>query len=355
MSSFQPEFTYSSLAGRVRFGPGIRAETGAEIERLGCSRAVVLTTPGQTAKGEALAADIGKLATGTVPLAQMHTPVEVTEEALQAVERLNGDCLIALGGGSAIGLGKALALRIGLPQIVLPTTYAGSEATPVLGQTEGGRKTTLTDARVQPGVILYDAELIRSLPVSVTVASALNAMAHAAEGLYARDRNPVSTLLAAEGLRAFRDALPAVCDNPDDMAARGETLYGAWLCGTVLGQVGMALHHKLCHVLGGSFGLPHAQTHAVMLPYTIAFNAPAAGVLLDPLRDVLGASDIEQGLAEFADHVGAPRVLRDIGMKEEDLERAADLALMAAYWNPRPLVRDEILDLLRAAWAGDAS
>ena len=352
MLSFQPEFLYSSLPVRVRFGPGIRGETAAEVERLGCSRAVVLTTPGQAAKGKALAADIGKLAAGTVALAQMHTPVEVTQEALRAVEELGGDCLVALGGGSVIGLGKALSLRTGLPQIALPTTYAGSEATPVLGQTEAGRKTTLTDARVQPGVVLYDAELIRSLPVSVTVASALNAMAHAAEGLYARDRNPVSTLLAAEGLRAFRDALPVVCETPDDLAARGETLYGAWLCGTVLGQVGMALHHKLCHVLGGSFGLPHAETHAVMLPYTIAFNAQAAGSHLEPLREVLGTSDIGQGLAEFADRVAAPRSLRDIGMKEDDLERAADLAMTAAYWNPRPLVRDEILTLLRIAWSG---
>lgn len=352
MSSFQPDFIYSSLAVRVRFGPGIRSETGAEIERLGCSRAVILSTPGQAAKGEALAAGIGRMAAGTVPLARMHTPVEVTQDALRAVEKLDGDCLVVLGGGSAIGLGKALSLRTGLPQIALPTTCAGSEATPVLGQTEAGRKTTLTDARVQPGVILYDAELARPLPVPVTVASALNAMAHAAEGLYARDRNPVSTLLAAEGLRAFRDALPVVRARPDDLAARGETLYGAWLCGTVLGQVGMALHHKLCHVLGGSFGLPHAETHAVMLPYTIAFNAPAAGSLLDPLRSVLGAGDVGRGLAEFADRVDAPRALRDIGMREADLERAADLAMTAAYWNPRPLVRDEIFGLLHAAWAG---
>lgn len=353
MSSFHSEFTFSSLPVRVRFGTGIRNEAGAEIERLGCSRAIILTTPGQAEKGRALAADIGKLAAGTVAVAQMHTPVEVTDEALQAVQRLGGDCLVALGGGSAIGLGKALSLRTALPQIVLPTTYAGSEATPVLGQTEKGHKTTLTDARIQPAVILYDAELICTLPRSVTVASALNAMAHAAEGLYARDRNPVSTLLAQEGLRAFRDGLPAVCRNPQDLDARAQTLYGAWLCGTVLGQVGMALHHKLCHVLGGSFNLPHAETHAVMLPYTIAFNAPAVGNLLDPLRELFGSQDIGRGLAGFADNVGAPRRLSSLGMRETDLELAADIALSAPYWNPRPLIRDEILGLLRRAWAGE--
>lgn len=165
MSSFQPEFALSQPAVRVRFGRGVRHDAGSEVERLGCARAAILSTPGKAEMAEALTSDMGPLAAGIVPLAETHTPVPVTEEALREVERLGADCLVAIGGGSAIGLGKALALRTDLPQIVLPTTYAGSEATPVLGQTEGGRKTTLTDPRVQPQVILYDAELVRSLPV----------------------------------------------------------------------------------------------------------------------------------------------------------------------------------------------
>ena len=353
MSSFQSEFALSQSAVRVRFAPGVRHDVGAEVERLGGARAVILSTPGKRNMAEALASDMGDLAAGLVPLAEMHTPVAVTEQALVEVKRLRADCLVAIGGGSTIGLSKALALRSGLPQIVLPTTYAGSEATPVLGQTEDGLKTTINDPQVQPQVILYDAELVCSLSLPITVASALNAMAHAAEALYARDRNPVSTLLAVEGLRAFSAALPAVCQTPDDLEARGETLYGAWLCGTVLGQVGMSLHHKLCHVLGGAFDLPHAQTHAVMLPHTIAFNAGAVGPQLDPIREIFGNTDVGQALAGFADKVGAPRALRDLGLREADLDRAADLAMEAAYWNPRPLVRDEILGLLKAAWAGN--
>ncbi|TPL03616.1 maleylacetate reductase [Mesorhizobium sp. B2-4-14] len=353
MSSFLPEFAFSQVAVRVRFAPGVRHDTGAEVERLGCRRAIIISTPGQVAMAHDLRTDMGEFAAGVLPLAQMHTPVPVTQEAVLQVGQMDGDCLVAIGGGSTVGLAKALSLRTGLPQIVLPTTYAGSEATPVLGQTEDWVKTTLTDARVQPQVILYDAELIRSLPVSTTVASALNAMAHAAEGLYARDRNPISTLLATEGLRAFRRALPDVCRNPRDLTARGETLYAAWLCGTVLGQVGMALHHKLCHVLGGSFGLPHAETHAVMLRYTIAFNATATGALLDPMREIFDDGDVGHALAIFADGVGAPRALRDLGMREADLAGAADLAMSAAYWNPRPLIRDEVLGLLRSAWAGE--
>lgn len=353
MSSFQFDFAFSQPALRVRFGPGVRRDTGAEIERIGCARAAILSTPGKIEMAEALASDIGGRVAALVPLAEMHTPVPSTEEALLEVERIRADCLVAIGGGSTIGLSKALALRTGLPQIVLPTTYSGSEATPVLGQTEGGHKTTITDPRVQPETILYDAELIRSLPLPITVASALNAMAHAAEGLYARDRNPVSKLFAREGLLAFRAALPAVRENPQNLEARGETLYGAWLCGTVLGQVGMALHHKLCHILGGSFDLPHADTHSVLLPHTIAFNAEAAGPLLDPVRDIFGGNDVGQALADFAGEVGAPRALRDLGMKEDDLDRAADLALEAFYWNPRLLVRDEVLGLLRSAWTGE--
>jgi maleylacetate reductase len=170
----------------------------------------------------------------------------------------------------------------------VPTTYAGSEATPILGQTEGQVKTTLSDPRVQPEVILYDAELVASLPVPMTVTSALYAIAHAAEGLYAQDRNPLSSALAVEGMRAFAEALPRVIAAPGDLTARGEALYGAWLCGTVLGQVGMALHHKLCHTLGGSFGLPHAETHAVILPHAIAYNEAAVPDLLAPLRRSAG-------------------------------------------------------------------
>ncbi len=353
MSPFHTKFSWTSPEIRVRFAPGIRKEIAAEIERLGAGRGIVLTTPGQAERAAELARHAGGRVAGIVPLAQMHSPVAVTERAVAELRRLEGDCLVSLGGGSAIGLAKAVSLRTGLPQIALPTTYAGSEATPILGETDGGRKRTFSEPRIRPRTILYDVELVLSLPAAVTVASAFNAMAHAAEGLYARDRSPLSALLAREGLRAFRDALPATCRDPGDIEARAETLYGAWLCGTVLGQVGMALHHKLCHVLGGSFNLPHAETHAAMLPHTIAFNAAAAGELLDPVRELFGGGHAGEGLARFADATGAPKSLGGLGMREEDLERAADLAMAEPYWNPRPLVRGEILDLLRRAWRGD--
>lgn len=353
MSHFTPVFSAQFAPVRVRFGVGVRRQVSEEIARLGCKRALVLSTPPQADQAMEMAQDIGDLAVGVFTRATMHTPIAVTEEAVAHAQSVRADCLVAVGGGSTTGLGKAIALRTDLPQIVVPTTYAGSEATNILGQTENGVKTTLTDPRVQPEVILYDAELVRSLPAGLTVTSALNAMAHAVEGLYARDRNPVSTLLAIEGLEAFAESLEKVVANPGDLEARGRTLYGAWLCGTVLGQVGMALHHKICHTLGGSFDLPHAETHAVMLPHTVGFNARAAARELEPVGRIFGQSHPGLALYEFAKRLGSPMALRDLGLKEEDLDRAAEIATAKPYWNPQDVTKKDIAKLLEAAWRGD--
>jgi maleylacetate reductase len=354
MSFFQPEFVARSAAVRVRFGPGVRHAVGDEVRRLGAHRALVLSTPQQADSALAIAEDLGELAAGIYSRATMHTPVEVTEDAMAHATEIGADCLVAVGGGSTTGLGKAIALRTDLPQIVVPTTYAGSEATAILGQTEGQVKTTLTDPRVQPEVILYDADLVAGLPVPMTVTSALNAIAHAAEGLYAQDRNPLSSALAVEGMRAFAEALPRVIAAPGDLVARGETLYGAWLCGTVLGQVGMALHHKLCHALGGTFGLPHAETHAIVLPHAIAYNEVAVPDLLAPVARSFGAATAAGALHTFAVVSGAPLALRDLGLARSDLDRAAEVATKNPYWNPAPVTRDGVRQLLDAAWEGRA-
>lgn len=354
MSAFQSEFTYKGAPVRVQFAPGIRAQAGAVMKELGLSRALVLSTPEQSESARTLADTLGSAAIGSFTGARMHTPVGVSEEATKIAQERGADCVIAVGGGSTIGLGKAIAYRTDLPQIVIPTTYAGSEATPILGQTEDGVKTTLSDPRVLPEVILYDAELVCSLPPAMTVTSALNAIAHAAEALYAQNRHPIATLMAREGMAAFAAALPRVLENPDDLSARGETLYGAWLCGTVLGQVGMALHHKLCHTLGGTFDLPHAETHAILLPHAVAFNAQAVPDLLRPVAEIFGQENAGQALWGFAKAVGAPMALRDLGMSEADLDKAADLAMARPYWNPRPLERDAIRALLQRASDGQA-
>ncbi|MGE8105567.1 maleylacetate reductase [Allorhizobium sp. NPDC080224] len=344
-------FTYAGSPARILFGSGRSAEVSSAVESLGCRRALFLSTPHQKADAEALSDRLGALSVGVFSGAVMHTPVEVTEKALKVVQDTKADCVVSLGGGSTTGLGKAIAYRTDLLQVVIPTTYAGSEVTPILGQTEGGRKTTVRNASILPEVVIYDPDLTLGLPVGMSVTSGLNAMAHAVEGLYAQDRNPVSALMALDGLRAFRDSLPVLVKNPRDPDARAEALYGAWLCGTVLGTVGMALHHKICHTLGGSFDTPHAETHAVMLPHTASFNAKAAQAELSGAAELFGGS-IGGGLWDFAKSIGAPLSLKDFGLVEADLDRAADIATENPYWNPRPIDRASIRTLLQKAWEG---
>lgn len=344
-------FTYAGSPARILFGSGRSTDVSSAIESLGCRRALVLATPHQKADAEALSDRLGALSVGVFSGAVMHTPVDVTETALRVARDTEADCVVSLGGGSTTGLGKAIAYRTDLPQVVIPTTYAGSEVTPILGQTEGGRKTTVRNASILPEVVIYDPDLTLGLPVGMSVTSGLNAMAHAVEGLYAQDRNPVSTLMALDGLRAFKESLPVLIKSSQDTDARAEALYGAWLCGTVLGTVGMALHHKICHTLGGSFDTPHAETHAVMLPHTAAFNAVAAQAELAAAAELFGGS-IGGGLWDFAKSIGAPLSLKDFGIDEADLDRAADIATENPYWNPRPIDGASIRTLLQNAWEG---
>lgn len=345
------DFVYSASPARVVFGRGAASKVSDELLRLGTGRALVLSTPFQKIEAEVLAARLGGLAVGVFAEAAMHTPVEVTKRALAVYDACGADCVIALGGGSTIGLGKAIAYRNGTAQMVIATTYAGSEVTPILGQTEEGIKTTLRDPSVLPEVVIYDPELTTTLPVGMSVTSGLNAIAHSIEALYAKDRNPVASMLAVEGIRALRDALPAIVKAPTDLNARSKALYGSWLCGTVLGAVGMALHHKLCHVLGGAFDLPHAETHAVLIPHTASYNETVARDALRPAAELFGGS-LGTGLHDFAASLRAPLALRDLGLAEADLDRAAEIAAADPYWNPRPVERDAIRALLQRAWEG---
>jgi alcohol dehydrogenase class IV len=283
----------------------------------------------------------------------MHTPVEVTDMAMAQGAQDKIDGVVSVGGGSTIGLGKAIAWRTNLPQIALPTTYAGSEMTPILGETAQGTKVTRRSPRIQPETVIYDVDLTLTLPVAASVTSGLNAIAHAVEALYALDGNPITALIAEEGIRAMVRALPALAQDGANPTAREDGLYGAWLCGTCLGQVGMALHHKLCHTLGGSFNLPHAETHSVILPHAVAYNQRAAPAAMGRLAGALGVSS-EPALAlhRLAARLGAPLALRDIGLPEAGIARAADLASANPYPNPRPIERAALEDLLRRAWAG---
>jgi maleylacetate reductase len=346
-------FVYTASPARVIFGSGTLSELPAEVERLGLRRALVLATPQQAKEAEGLAARLGARSAGIFAEAAMHTPVDVTARAMAEVAEREVDGIVAVGGGSTTGLAKAIALRTDLPQIVAPTTYAGSEMTPILGETSEGVKTTQKSVKVLPEVVIYDVELTLSLPPALSAVSGLNAIAHAVEALYARDANPIVSLMAVEGIAALARSLPRIMEDPQGREARSDALYGAWLCGLCLGSVGMALHHKLCHTLGGTFDLPHAETHAIVLPHAVAYNAAAAPVAMARIAGAIGAPDAALGIYDLAGRLGAKRALRDIGMPADGVERAADLALANPYWNPRQVERAAVRDLLARAYSGD--
>lgn len=347
------EFTYEVQPARVLFGAGRSAELPAELDRLGVQRAMLLTTTQQRASGESLKALLGDRAVLHFDGAAMHTPVAVTEGALKALRQHACDGLVAVGGGSTIGLSKALALRTSLPQVVLPTTYAGSEVTPLLGETIDGVKRTQRSARILPQVVIYDVLHTLSLSPVASASSGLNAIAHAAEALYAREQNPIVSLIAADGISALVRSLPVLHAIPGDLEARSQAQYGAWLCGTCLGAVGMALHHKLCHVLGGSFDLPHAETHAIVLPYALAYNAPAAPEAMAAIGKALGTRRAPWlHLHAMLRVLGLPTALQQIGMPREGVARALELALRDACWNPRPMQAEPLQRLLEAALVG---
>ncbi|MNK96013.1 Maleylacetate reductase [compost metagenome] len=347
-----PSFVYNSAPQRVVFGTGSLQQLAREIDMLGANRALVLSTPEQRPQAQRVVDMLGTRAVGVFDRAVMHVPIETAREAQKVAARLGADCAVAIGGGSTTGLGKAIALDSGLPILAIPTTYAGSEMTPIYGITEAGVKKTGKDFKVLPRTVIYDPDLSLYLPVGMSVASGINAIAHAAEGLYAVDANPVMNLIAQEGIAALGRALPVICAAPNDPSARSDALYGAWLCGMVLGNVGMALHHKLCHTLGGAFNLPHAETHTIVLPHVLAYNAEAAPQAMAHIATALGGSSAAQAVYDLARNNGASVALRDIGMKEANLDLACAYALKNQYPNPRPLDHDAIRALLQNAWEG---
>jgi maleylacetate reductase len=346
-------FQYTALPARVLFGFGTIANVADELAALGRKRAFVISDPHHEKEAAArLMAVLGHLAVHLSTDAVMHTPAEVTERVMKKLASCDADCIVALGGGSTIGLAKALALRTDLPQIVLPTTYAGSEATPVLGETREGQKSTIRSMQVLPEVIVYDVELTYGLPAAISLVSGINAIAHAVESLYAQDANPVTSILAEQGIAALGRALPRIVSAPTDRNARADALFGAWICGSCLGTVGMSLHHKLCHVLGGAFNLPHAETHTVILPHAVAYNAAGAPGAIDRVARALGTSHAAQALFDLAATNGAPTSLREIGMSYSDLDGAVEAVVKSPYWNPRPVERVAIRRLLDDAFDG---
>ncbi|MER5428999.1 maleylacetate reductase [Streptomyces sp. NPDC002588] len=345
-------FEHESLPQRVRFASGeAAAMLGAEVERLGAARVMVIAAPAE--------AELARQVTGELPVVlrwsevAMHVPLEVAVRARAAATGNAVDCLVSVGGGSTTGLAKAIALTSGLPIVALPTTYAGSEATNVWGLTDEARKSTGADARVLPRAVVYDATLTVSLPVPMSVASGLNALAHCVDSMWGPRADPIDRALAGEGIRALAAGLPAVVADPAGLPGRELMLYGAYLSAVAFSSAGSGLHHKICHVLGGAYDLPHAQTHAVVLPYVLAFNAPAAPEAEQRIAAAFGARSASEGLQRLRHAVDAPKALRDHGWHETDVEGAVQAVLdVVPDSNPRPVTAGDLRRLLRAAWQG---
>ncbi|MEB3369967.1 maleylacetate reductase [Saccharopolyspora mangrovi] len=348
------EFDHTTLGQRVLFGAGRAAANLAEEVRLRGSAAVMVIAEGREA-------ELARRVTSGIDVAlhhddvAPHVPVAKADKARAAAQEHGVDLLVSVGGGSTTGLAKAVALTSGLPIVAVPTTYAGSEATNVWGLTEAARKTTGVDDRVLPETVIYDAELTCSLPVELSVASGLNGLAHCVDSLWAPRADPINAALATEGMRTLAAGLPKVAADPHDLEGRDLALYGAYLSAVSFASAGSAMHHKICHVLGGTYDLPHAQTHAIVLPHVLAHNAPAAPEAAERIAHALGGTDAVASLVALRDGLAAPKALRDVGLRESDLDEAAELSAAAIPpSNPRPVTVEGVRRLLTAAWTGTA-
>jgi alcohol dehydrogenase class IV len=354
-------FVHDTLPQRVCFGSGeAAANLTSEIARLGSARVMLIASANEMQLADTVAKDIPvSLRYDEVV---MHVPVEVAGRARQAAAEHSVDALVSVGGGSTTGLAKAIALTTGLPVVAVPTTYAGSEATPVWGLTEGSKKTTGTDPVVLPKVVVYDASLTMSLPVAMSVASGLNALAHCVDSMWGPTVDPLNAALAAEAIRSLRAGLPKIVTDPMDLDGRENALYAAYLSAVAFASAGSGLHHKICHVLGGKYNLPHAQTHATVLPYVLAFNGPAAPAAERRIAAALGGAEAAStvgagsaldGLNALRRELDAPRALADYGFSEDSVAEAAE-AIMPSVpaSNPRPVTAADLRTLLHAAWSG---
>ena len=341
-------FVHDVTPQRVVFAPGAVERVGDEAARLDLNRVLVVATPGSGARlGARIVELLGTRSAGLHAEAVVHVPTAVAEAGVTAARAQQADGLIAVGGGAAIGLAKAIALAAGLPIVAVPTTYSGSEATPIWGTTAESRKTTGRDARVLPRTIIYDPELTFGLPAVATAASGMNAIAHCVEGFWIPERTPVTMALAAEALARFAQHLPRAVADGKDRAARGECLVAAWLAGTVL-TAGTGLHHKLAHVLGG-LGLPHAETHAIVLPHVTRFNLAGAPEARARLARALGADDPAAALVHLLRGFPIPQRLTEVGFKAAQIPQVAAQAAALSIKQPRPVTADDVTAILTAA------
>ena len=347
-------FAHQALPWNIIFGLGSIDRLPAAMDARGMDRALVLTTPGREESGQAVARLLADRSVGLLANARMHVPRGTVEEAAKVARDLGAKCTVSIGGGSTTGLGKALAAREGLSNSAVPTTYAGSEMTDIWSVTESGRKVTRRDACVVPAITVYDPGLTVTLPPRVSAASGLNALAQAVVNVATSVPNPFASSLGVEAIRKLGKWLPVVVAEPGDLKARSEALCGACLAAGALGVGSTGLHHRLCHAFGGTFDTPHAETHAILLPHTVAFNAPSATEGTQRVARALGVDDAALGLHHLAWRIGAPTALRRIGVKAGDLEVVAAVASRGSFSNREQVAAVRVRAMLQDAFEGRA-
>lgn len=345
-------FTHQTKPTRVVFETNAASRLAEEVASLGGNRAFIVTSARRKALAEQLAGPLGPRLAGIFARAVSHVPHDLAESAREMAREIGADCVIAFGGGAAMDLAKAVALDLPVKLLCVPTTYSGSEMTEIAGVTIDGVKRALVDPRLLPATVIYDPALTTSLDPHTTITSGMNAMAHCVEALYAPNRHPIANLCAEEGVRALFAALPDAVDTPDDLAARERALYGAYLAGLAVGTTGIALHHRLCHVLGGTFGLSHGDANAIILPHVTRYNEAHAPEAMAALRRATGAEDPACGFFDLVKHAGGPAALKEVGMPESGLDRAVDLAIAHTHYNPRPIDVTSVRNLIHAAFNG---
>jgi maleylacetate reductase len=340
-------FVHQLRSVRVLFGSGSLEHVPDEVDRLGLRRLVVIGSSSRLDRVQAL---LGDRVAIVVDNPVMHVPVEQVDGLDRRALDAAVDGVLAVGGGSAVGLAKAFALRRRVPVIAVPTTFSGSEMTRVWGITQNGVKTTGRDEIVAPGTVIYDPDLLATFGARRAVPSAFNAIAHAVEALYAPDRTPVTDMYALHGIELMTGVIGAMSAGETDTVSTA--LYAAWLCGMCLDGTAMALHHKLCHALGGTLGLPHAEIHTAVLPHVLAFNGPAVPAAMNKLRSRLGVADPANYLLGLAENNGATMALSSLGMAAEDVATIAEIVLRSPYANPRPINADDLTGILHQALVG---
>lgn len=345
-------FTYNALPGRVVFGAGAFDRVPDEVERLGAQRILLIADRSGRTWVDQLVARLGERIVGTIAEVRPHVPIEDAKAARRLAREQRADAVITVGGGSATGLGKAVALEHPIPILAIPTTYAGSEMTPIWGLTSGARKETGRDPAVQPRTVVYDPRLTLSLPAEISGPSGMNALAHCVEALYAEGANPITSLMAEQGIRVLARGLPRVVADPADLDGRTEVLAGAYLAGAAFAVAGSGIHHKICHVLGGAYDLPHAEMHTVVLPHALAHVAPSQPEAIGRMAAALGEHDVPGAVFDLARAIGAPAGLAEIGMPADRLDEAAGLIAEASVGSAMEIREPDARALLDQAFAG---